>query len=126
METIQELVDYCESSGRKSITVEKIKALMVESECAKEQSLTEEAIDCLCEMMTTHQRSFSDIEQKLIETGVVSGRCFVCWHDNKYYPGATVDNLRIMGFEKFYDAYKGNWEKIKDFRKKLTKANYCA
>lgn len=122
---VGELIDWCKANNRKSITVEKMEDLLAQETISQESSITDDAIDCLCEMMSTHQRSFSPLEQKLIETGVVSGRCFVCWHENKYYPGVTVDNLRLMGFEKFYETYKGNWDKIKQFRKELTKKNYC-
>lgn len=92
-----------------------------ESEEESAEDLTEKAIDLLSEIMASHERTYSDLEKKLIETGVVSGRCYVCWHENKYYPGATVDNLKDMGFEKFYETFKHNWEEIKNFRKNIYK-----
>lgn len=121
---VNELINYCYEHNLYSITVDEMKDLLVQEKAyLKNQQVTDEettaAIDCLCEVMASHKRTFSDIENKLIETGVLSGRCYVCWHENKYYPGATVDNLRKLGFNKFYETYKGNWEKIKKFRKEL-------
>lgn len=81
--------------------------------------VTDDAIELLLEISNTHQRTYTPLEHKLIETGVISGRCYISWNTNTYYPGATVDNLKTMGFDKFYDTYKNNWEKIKEFRRGL-------
>ena len=132
METINELLDYCNSHDIKYVTREQLKALSegcpFEPELGAEnfpmeddEALTSEAIDLLSEIAASHERKFTDLEKKLIETGVVSGRCYVCWHENKYYPGATVDNLKAMGFSEFYDKFKSNWEEIKNFRKQMYK-----
>ena len=126
---VNELINYCYEHNLYSITVDEMKDILVQEEQIKSRKQacygkTEEAMNCLYEIMASHKRSFSDIENKLVETGVVSGRCYVCWHENRYYPGATVDNLQLMGFEKFYETYKGNWEKIKSFRKELIKNKY--
>ncbi len=84
-----------------------------------DDATTDDAIELLLEISNTHQRTYTPLEHKLIETGVISGRCYISWHNNTYYPGATVDNLRLMGFDNFYNTYKNNWEKIKEFRRGL-------
>ena len=84
-----------------------------------DDATTDDAMELLYEISNTHQRTYTSLEHKLIETGVISGRCYISWHNNTYYPGATVDNLRLMGFEAFYNTYKNNWEKIKEFRRGL-------
>lgn len=117
MKTINDLIRYCESNNLWTVSLGEIKSFAKES--LGEDDLTKQAVDLLAEIMATHKRTFTPLEDKLIETGVLSGRCYVCWHENKYYPGATVDNLKRMGFEAFYEAYKRNWEEIKNFRKKL-------
>ena len=129
METIKELLDYCYKHEKSYIMVDELKALtegcpMVSNgngntDFPPKEDLTDKAICLLTEVMISHERTFSKLEKQLIETGVMSGKCYVSWHENRYNPGATVDNLRTMGFEKFYETYKGNWEKIKDFRRKL-------
>lgn len=133
MKTIDELLNYCYANNKNYVTVEELKSLTEgcpikpdgngSTDFPPKEDLTDEAINLLTEIMVSHERTFSKLEHKLIQTGIVSGRCYVCLHENKYYPGATVDNLRSMGFEKFYETYKGNWERIKDFRKKIIKEN---
>lgn len=126
---IRDLIDYCNNRGLSFITIDELTELLANEDSQKRlfpnevtyDNETEKAIDYLCEVMASHRRDFSKFDQMLIETGVLSGRCYVCWHENKYYPGATVDNLKAMGFSKFYDKYKSNWEKIKSFRKELIK-----
>ena len=131
MNTLTELVQWLRENGRDSVSVAELEDIISHSSGSDEETSenvsddeTAEALDLLYEIMSTHQRTYSKLEQKLIETGVMSGRCYISWHENKYYPGATVDNLREMGFEKFYEAFKSNWEDIKNFRKQIIKDKY--
>lgn len=131
MNTLTELVQWLRENGRDSVSVAELEDMISHCSGSTEETSdnvsddeTAEALDLLYEIMSTHQRTYSKLEQKLIETGVLSGRCYISWHENKYYPGATVDVLREMGFTAFYEKYKSNWEDIKNFRKQLIKNNY--
>ena len=131
MNTLTELVQWLRENGRDSVSVAELEDMISHCSGGTEETSdnvsddeTAEALDLLYEIMSTHQRTYSKLEQKLIETGVLSGRCYISWHENKYYPGATVDVLREMGFPAFYEKYKSNWEDIKNFRKQLIKNNY--
>lgn len=134
MNTISELINWCRESGRNAISVAEMEDIITHNiNYEKPQTVgysenldekTQQALDLLCEVMGTHKRTYSKLEEQLIETGVMSGRCFVSWHENKYYPGATVDELRTIGFDAFYEKYKSNWEKIKAFRKQFIKEKY--
>lgn len=131
MNTLTELVQWLRENGRDSVSVAELEDMISHCSGSTEETSdnvsddeTAEALDLLYEIMSTHQRTYSKLEQKLIETGVLSGRCYISWHENKYYPGATVDVLREMGFAAFYEKYKSNWEDIKNFRKQLIKNNY--
>lgn len=134
MNTISELIEWCREGGRNAVSVAEMEDIVQHSVNYENpvkshtndnlDEKTQEALDLLCEVMGTHKRTYSKLEDKLIETGVMSGRCFVSWHENKYYPGATVDELKHIGFDAFYEKYKSNWEKIKTFRKQFIKEKY--
>ena len=47
----------------------------------------------------------------LLETQVLTAGHFINWHQNKYYPTATVDNLKELGWKKFYELNKDNLNK---------------
>jgi hypothetical protein len=120
MKTISELLDYCKKNNLQYISVDELEQIEYENKYTDgTDELTQRALDLLCDAMATHRLVHNELEQKLIETGVLSGKCYVCWHENQYYPGATVDNLRKMGFEAFYETYKRNWEEVKRFRREL-------
>lgn len=134
MNTISELIEWCREGGRNAVSVAEMEDIVQHSinyenpvKSHNNDGLdekTQEALNLLCEVMGTHTRTYSKLENQLIETGVMSGRCFVSWHENKYYPGATVDELKKIGFDAFYEKYKSNWEKIKAFRTQFIKEKY--
>lgn len=114
IETLLEKVKaYCLENCKDTITYSELELL------AHSSNPTDEALEVIREMADTHCRVNNEMEKKLLETGVISGNCYVCWHENKFYPGATVDNLMEMGFEKFYETYKSNWIKIQEYRKQF-------
>ena len=52
--------------------------------------------------------------RELSDTCVVSGK-FINWHTNKFYPNATVDKLKELGWKKFYELNKDNIVKKREF-----------
>lgn len=58
--------------------------------------------------------TFSVMSRMLTNTCVVSGK-FVNWHINKFYPNATVDKLKELGWKKFYELNKDNIVKKREF-----------
>jgi hypothetical protein len=52
--------------------------------------------------------------EKLKETCVWTDT-FINWHTNKFYEGATIDNLRTMGFKDFYEKFKSNYQKKRQY-----------
>jgi len=52
-----------------------------------------------------------EIFNKLRETCVITPK-YINWHKNNLFPEATVDNLKKMGFSKFYEENRENYKKF--------------
>lgn len=50
-----------------------------------------------------------EILEKLKATGVINNG-FINWHENKLHEGATIDNLKVMGFKDFYEKFKYSYQ----------------
>lgn len=65
----------------------------------------------------------SYIYYRLAETCVFNkrkdGSYFICWHENKFFPNATVDKLKELSWNEFYALNKDNSRKRLEYFKSL-------
>lgn len=55
-----------------------------------------------------------EIYEKIKDTCVCT-RSFINWHSNKFFPNATVDKLKELGWKDFYELNKDNIQKKREY-----------
>jgi len=55
-----------------------------------------------------------EIYEKIKDTCVCT-RSFINWHQNKFFPNATVDKLKELGWKEFYELNKDNIQKKREY-----------
>lgn len=59
----------------------------------------------------------TELSEKIRNTCVATQKPFIAWHNNKFFPNATIDKLQELGWEKFYELNKDNIIKKREYFK---------
>lgn len=85
---------------------------------------TQLALETIRNILQGKAKTFSPFIHELKETCVwsqnVNKKPFIAWHENKFYPTATVDRLKEIGWSAFYNENKDNIIRKREFFKKVT------
>lgn len=66
-------------------------------------------IDDFIDMIKLYAKGkYTPFDKEIKDTCIASKSGFIAWHINKYYPNATVDKLKELGWDKFYELNKDN------------------
>lgn len=80
---------------------------------------TQMALDTIYCILKNTAKSYSPKLHELKETCVWSQKdgCkpFIAWHQNKFFPNATVDKLKELGWKEFYELNKTNIQKKREY-----------
>ena len=60
---------------------------------------------------------YTPFDKKIKDTCIASKSGFIAWHINKFYPNATIDKLQELGWDRFYELNKDNYQKKKEYFK---------
>lgn len=116
---IKELVD-AELITQKSSKTFYINEDLIDEDIIK----TQNALHTIYLILHNKADIFSPLIHELKETCVYSqsmNKLFIAWHDNKFFPTATVDRLKEMGWEAFYKENKDNIIKKREYFNSLKK-----
>lgn len=80
---------------------------------------TQMALDTIYNILKNTTKSYSPLLHELKETCVWSqkegSKPFIAWHQNKFFPNATVDKLKELGWKNFYELNKENIKKKREY-----------
>lgn len=86
---------------------------------------TQEALYTISLILHNKVKTDSPLIRELKETCIwsqnMNKKPFIAWHNNKFYPTATVDRLKEIGWESFYKENKDNIIKKREYFNSLKK-----
>lgn len=112
---IKDLIDFGFIDNKSSRTFSINKQILNQSNQSIITNVTDEVLNIIY-AVGKGERIYSDLADKVRDTCIcVFGSGYINWHINKYFPNATVDKLKELGWEAFYDLNKDNYNKKKEY-----------